>query len=88
MTDEPPTSEELAGDTGGVEDGDRLHELGELWSDTDAEFPGRVSRAIERRRLTNLGLEFTWVAPLAILREWFGMACRLSLGVFRNEDRS
>lgn len=70
-----------------LDDLDRLEELDELSSDAGAEFASRVSRAIERRRLTNLGLEFAWVAPLAVLRELFGMACRFSFdSVFRKED--
>jgi hypothetical protein len=87
MTDERVAPGEFAGDADEIgEDDDRLQELAELSSDAGAEFAGRVSRAIERRRLTNLGLEFTWVAPLAILREWFGMACRLSLDAFGKRE--
>ena len=69
-----------------LDERDRLDQLRELSSDAGPEFAGRVTRAIERRRLTNLGLEFIWAAPFTILREFLGMAWRFSSGKASREE--
>ena len=87
MTDVPRPPEGDAEESESVfDERDRLDELRELSSDAGPEFAGRVTRAIERRRLTNLGLEFMWAAPFTILREVLGMAWRFSTGKASREE--
>ena len=88
MTDVPRPAEWVTEESESVfDERDRLDQLRELSSDAGPDFAGRVTRAIERRRLTNLGLEFVWAAPFTMLREFLGMAWRFSSGnASRKED--
>lgn len=79
MTDprEPDDAASLSDDD---HDDDTVEELADLVVEGGSDFAPRVVRAIERRRLANHGVEFSWFAPVAVLREFVAMTWYLVTG--------